>query len=248
MHIRNCYAEGKKMTLIFALVKIVEEEKYADDFMSGKLYMNPLNYFKNYEDKQEEIRGDPDEGLGAILQPQKMELKIADMVIKPSELTGPIKFRFNSSDSLNAFCMYSLNCGNLETITKDQIPILKTQLMIPDSCLEFGSICVVVADVKKFINRVKESIKKSNISGRMGLVEYYDESSKHSFFDQARIGFYKRNKFSDQKEYRIIVERITNQAEPFVLNVGDLSDICKKTTPQQLNETIKLRLPDGNEA
>ena len=47
--------------MIFFLMKIFEKEEYANDFLKGKMFANPLSYFKEMED--EDGRGDEYEGI-----------------------------------------------------------------------------------------------------------------------------------------------------------------------------------------
>ena len=51
------------MKKIHLLAKIFKEKKYLNDFINGKLYMNSISYFKNYELENDKVRYDGNESL-----------------------------------------------------------------------------------------------------------------------------------------------------------------------------------------
>lgn len=231
------------MTVIMSLIKIVECEKYAEDFLSGKLFMNPLSHFRKVEEDDENLRGDSDEGMSAIFQPNKIVVKIGDFTIPESDLSGPVKINVDDTGTVNTFCMYSLNNRGFDTVSHETLSLLKRQMIIPESCYRFGNICCVVTNVAEFQKRVIEALKNKKLNGSMGLVNYYDEDSIDGPFDESQIPFNKNNRFEEQREFRIVVT--TNRvAKPYTLYVGDLTDICVKTTPEEFNRQFSISLPE----
>jgi hypothetical protein len=68
------------------------------------------------------------------------------------------------------------------------------------------------------------------------------------FFEPKDVPFRKRQRFQAQREYRIAIARNLDAPFPLTLEVGDLSDIAKLTTPSEFNETLRIELPDGTSA
>jgi len=102
--------------------------------------------------------------------------------------------------------------------------------------------------LKKFIERILSSIKLNNISGKLGLVEYFNEHEYHGNFPLEKHGFHKRSFFSHQREYRILVNTHCSLSGPHTLNIGDLSDIALLTTPEDFKKQLQISLPDGSTA
>lgn len=96
--------------------------------------------------------------------------------------------------------------------------------------------------------RAKAALKQLGRPCRMDRVEYYDEKTFHGFFELQDVPFRKRLKFQPQREYRIAIAGNLDAPGPFTLEVGDLSDIAKLTTPSEFNERLRIELPDGTSA
>ena len=58
-------------------VKFCEQERYADDFMAGTLFMNTLGYFKRLEDTSGKGRADPNEAATHWWQPSDIVMKLS---------------------------------------------------------------------------------------------------------------------------------------------------------------------------
>jgi hypothetical protein len=236
------------MPVIYAFVKIFEKEHHAKDFISGKLFMNTLRYFKEYRDTGGELRGDPYEGLAALYQPSKISLQVAGHIIPPSTITYPIAVHDQPLLDKNAFCIYSLNSGDYESISKETLGEFKRTIELHESCFGLGNYCVVILNAQKFIDRTLTKINRSNISGKLGLVEYFDEHEHHGTFVSEKYGFHKRSFFSHQREYRLLVDTLSSPSGPYTLNIGDLSDIALLTTPDEFKKQLEIMLPDACEA
>lgn len=236
------------MPTIYAFVKIFEQEQYANDFASGKLFMNTLRYFKEYRDTAGELRGDPYEGLAAWYQPKKITLQIGDHEVKASDIAHPIAIHDQELLDKNAFCIYSLNSGDHKSISKETIDEFKRSIELHESCFGLGNFCVVILNAQEFIDRILSSIKINNISGKLGLVEYFKEHEYHGDFPAEKYGFHKRSFFSHQREYRLLVDTHCSLSGPHTLNIGDLSDIALITTPEDFKKQLQISLPDGSTA
>jgi hypothetical protein len=233
---------------IFAFVKIFEKEEYARKFLSGELYMNPIGYFQKYTDSDGELRGDPWEGIVACYQAGDVNVQIGDMQIRSEEIVGQIVFQGNEILNCSAFCIYSLNSTGFDKVSADTLDQFKKVLEIHRNNYGLGSYCVVVNRANEFLGRIETGIRKAQVKGRGGLVEYFDENTKSGKFEEMKLGFHKREMFSHQREYRIVLDAGVEHPEPYILDIGDLSDIAEMLTPEEFNRTLKIGLPDGSAA
>jgi len=233
---------------VFALVKMFEKREYADAFVRGELYMNSLAYFREYKDERGELRGDPHEGLGAIYQPSQIgEIRFGDIRIPPEELAGPVLVRHERLDHAKVFCSYALNSRGFDNVSAETLADFKRVMLVHESCYGLGSIAVLVSNVTKFFERIDSSIRAADLRGYRSLIDYFDENTFHGNFGE-RAGFHKRKLYSNQREYRVMVERPEPSTAAYTLSVGDLSDIAHITTPEEFNRDLKLTLPDGSSA
>jgi len=73
-------------------------------------------------------------------------------------------------------------------------------------------------------------------------VTYYDDETFHGEIPPKDIPFRKQKRFSYQHEFRLCIDAPTQQDTPITINIGDLSHICAKVEPSQLNSLFKLKL------
>jgi hypothetical protein len=234
---------------IFAFVKLFEKIEYAEDFVSGKLFMNTVRSFKEYKDDYGELRGDEYEGIVALYQPDKLgEIRFGEHVIPASDLAAPIVVHGNNLLNHNVFCIYSLNSRGHETISSETLSDFKRTLELHDSCFGLGNFCVVILNASQFIGRCKSAIEKLNFHGSLGLVDYFNEHEFHGNMPEDKLGYQKRSLFSHQREYRVKIDTNRPESGSYTLEVGDLSDIAVITTPKEFNAQLELKLPDGSHA
>ena len=192
------------MAIIYAFVKIFEKEKYAEDFVAGKLYMNTIRYFQKYRDEAGEFRGDEYEGIAALYQPNKISrISIDGIEIPSSELASPIVVHFDELLRKNAFCIYSLNNRGCETASADDF---KRTVELHESCFGLGNFCVAIINAHEFIDRCQVAVRKNSFSGSLGLVDYYNEHELHGSLPSERLGYQKRSFFGHQREYRLLID------------------------------------------
>jgi hypothetical protein len=234
---------------IFAFVKLFDNKDHAQTFLSGKLFMNTIRSFKEYEDAAGELRGDEYEGIVALYQPEKLgELTIGEHTIPASDLAAPIVMHSNHLLNHNVFCIYSLNSRGHDKISAETLSDFKRTLELHESCFGLGNYCVAILDASQFIKRCELAIKKLNVNGNLGLVDYFDEREFHGDMAIDKLGYQKRSMFSHQREYRVKIDLNRAESGPYFLDIGDLSDIAVITTPKEFNEQLKLELPDGSKA
>lgn len=210
------------------LLKFFENEKYQNDFLNGKLYMNTLKFFKENEnldiaraDKLETIKEHKKQIFDAI---QIGKLLLTE---KNGEITdGRITKQSKKFDYCNVLCLYSL----WKNIENEQLVIDKRNKI-------FGKYCTVITDIEEFLNRVVKAVEKENYVYRIQNVNYINKNFEYKI-DNQEIPFTKFDNFSYQKEFRIAIDTKRNINEPYILDIGNLKDIAFATTIDKINEDI----------
>jgi hypothetical protein len=241
--------QGNVVTTIFAYVKLFEKMEYAEDFVNGKLFMNTIRSFKEYRDESGELRGDEYEGIVAMYQPNKIsEIKFGDHLIPPSDLASPLVIQGDHILDQNVFCIYSLNSSGHDSVSSDTLAEFRRTLELHETCFGLGKYCVVIRNASEFISRCTSAIKKLNVDGSLGLVEYFNEHEFHGKMPDDKLGYQKRSFFKHQREYRVKIDTRRANPKPYILDIGDLTDISSISTPKVFNESLTIKLPDGSVA
>ena len=226
---------------IFFLIKIFDDEKYANDFVGGKLFANRLSYFRRLEEEQDSNRGDIHEGVVSWLQPDQLKLEVNGRTI--TDLAGPVSVKMNRHDHLNIFCIYAAHSGEFDNLTSDNLSFFKKQLEIPEDCLNLGKYAVVVTNFTQFIERVRSATKKNNYGLSARLVDYYDPDSFSGTFVEEEAVFKKRIEYSHQKEYRFAFDTSITGTAPLLLEIGDISDITMRCNVADVNSLLEVKFP-----
>ena len=224
------------MGTVFLLVKFFNEVSHAADFVNGKIWLNPLSYFKALETNDDSGRADRHEGTIAWLQPDQGRLVI-DGIDITEDLAGPIEMQKNWLNSLYVYCLHAVHSGNiaLDKLTNDNIECLRSEFKIPDACLSFGKYAVVVKDVPEFVRRIEAVIYAENYRWKRRLVRYYDPDSFHGHFNDMESIFRKQIKYSYQREYRFAIDSGLTSDCPLILDIGDIKDIAELVNSADLN-------------
>jgi len=219
------------------LLKFVTPE-YENDFIQGKLYMNPLQYFMNKE-KVSGVRGVGDAlEASAVFVDVDLTFKnpVTDEVLMTGK-AGRIDFHSNERVQSPVLCMYSVDKDVLKVESEDETHI-NTIPFIDQADLEklvsdFGDNMLII-DAAKFAERVMRKCTEDNINFRMEKVKYYDFSrnftdriNAYGNLDSSDICFIKDDFFKAQNEFRVLLGSIYTDSH-HVLDVGDLSDITTK--------------------
>ncbi|AWY01403.1 hypothetical protein A8139_16645 [Marinomonas primoryensis] len=142
------------MSIIFAFVKLFDNQDHAKAFANGNLFMNTIRSFKEYKDESGELRGDKYEGIVALYQPSQLSnIQLGDITIPASDLATPIVMHGNHLLDHNIFCIYSLNSRGHDSVSSETIFDFKRTLDLHDSCFGLGEYCVVIHNVTEFISR-----------------------------------------------------------------------------------------------
>jgi hypothetical protein len=185
------------------------DQAHMEAFRAGQLYTKPLTAFAAME--KDELRKDRFEGASRISQPRdikRLTIRSADgkeIIITSNDLAGPLLMSYGPEVSCNVFCMFSIT--------------VPANNFCDDRNFKFGDSFVLVLDTMKFIRRVSRAARRMSFGFDAALVEYFDADGY-----TGRTGpFRKPDAFAYQQEFRLVLR--PGLAEPYILDVGDLSDI-----------------------
>lgn len=229
---------------IVCLARVFSEEKYAQEFINrGKFRCNTLNFFKNYKDEFLNNIGDEHEGIISIFKPEDgVELKIKDPTTDNWHIiTDYTDLKFHSSSILttNIFCMYA---PSIKKDKKYSIEEIEEIVKLPKESENLGNHLVVITKPDIFFERlIKEVVESKNFKLRKSLVLYQDFSKSFSLTADM-VGFVKSDEFIHQKEYRIMIDTVSNEDIHLDLEIGSLSDIAILIPTEDFNSSYKVAL------
>lgn len=227
-------ADGSRRILF--LVKVFGDEVHARAFMDGELFARRLSYFKGLDGS--DIRRDEDEGAvmlqreGGVLEltaknPETGEI-LSSIRIPGSQLAAPLTIRPGWANHINLFCMYAGHSGDTDNIADSTAEHFQRQLTIPEGVLErFGEHAVVIYNAKEFFRRVALGAKQMGYGIKGQLVTYYDAvAGMPATLPYEDAVFAKRNEYSHEREFRIVIDTGNVGTSPVTLFIGGISDIA----------------------
>ena len=183
------------------LIKFMDE-KYVDSFINeGLIFMNNIQFFREYEDSDPALRGDMKEGLRASYLPENITLELNGRVL--TDLVGKVELRENHQDETNIYSMTIIS-------NSDILDAGEKGLYLSQNFTKFGNKAVFIggSDITTFWNRVSEAI---NINEDLFTLEehaakkvsYVDASEHHS-----KLGvFTKFSEYKWQHEWRLALSK-----------------------------------------
>ena len=230
--------------MIYFLAKFFECEEYADQFIQGEMYANRLIYFRELEGDAN--RADIHEGVSLLEGDLRLTLATDDpppqkTIITERDLAGPIEVRMDWTKYVNLFCMHAAHRGDYDNIPAYRIDeFKKSQIEIPDICMDFGDHAVVVIDVPEFIKRVKAAIRRCNTYQLIGnqLVRYGGPPPPD--ITSVDTIFYKNERYKHHREYRFAFSTGETVCDPLVLDIGDISDVAIRCNSCEINKGLDL--------
>ncbi len=230
--------------VIWHFIKFFEQESYADAFMAGSLYLNTLAYFKRLESCTDG-RMDSNEAVAMWWQPDDLVIRlnvpgIGNTKITKRDLAGPVSMAYRHHDYLHILCLYALythgfayeDGGNI-SCTAGQVDEVRRQLTIDERCFKFGKFAVITPAVP-FLSQLRSALVEHGHKATGRLVEYYDDKTFHGEIPVQDAPFKTQQRFSYQREFRICIDPVIQQAGPLSINVGSLSHICAKVDSARL--------------
>ena len=140
------------------------------------------------------------------------------------------------------FCMFMFDYRNHveEHLDGD---ILTVRYQFTEEQLEkmptFGDSVLIIKNGDEFINRVKNGLLNAGYGFTRDHVQYYGfnniEHLKQVQKDNSRIAFWKREKYSYQQEYRLLVHDFVD--DHLSVDIGDISDITDLLKADELLNT-----------
>ncbi|HAS6248912.1 TPA: hypothetical protein I7203_21535 [Vibrio vulnificus] len=209
------------------LIKFMDE-KYVDSFINeGLLFMNNIQFFREYEDPDPALRGDAKEGLRASYLPENITLEINGRVL--TDLVGKVELRENHQDETNIYSMTIISDADI-------LEAGEQGLYLSENFKKFGNKAVFIggSDINVFWNRVSETINNNTelftLEDHVAQkVAYVDASEHHS-----ELGvFTKFCEYKWQHEWRIALKQLSSSG-PLALKVGNLSDIAHVADTESL--------------
>ena len=232
--------------MLLFLLKLVESKEEAHDILSGKLVIPRLSDLKNE---------DPGEGA-ILLQPTELDhvllrRKDTEVKIDPSDLAGAIRIQMDWMSHLNVYSMYAGHTGGFEYISSANKKEFEDHIKLPDQVLQKNKrYAVVTNNVTRFVERIENAVKSNSYFMLRGLVKYYGVAScpDSKQVDGLEWLLWKKEDFSYQREYRFIIGTGTIGKEPITLEIGDIRDCAFVMDSAEINDTIKIKLPEEVES
>lgn len=204
-------------------IKLVKfgERKYMDDlYHEGKIYMNTVEFFRTYEDKNG--IGDEFEGVSYILRNAIGEIRNDVQVLLYGKIDSLI-FR-NENDNGNIFCLTALWKNSKTNIDSSYFEL-------DEKLTKFGDSFVLIHNPKLFTFMVEEKLKEMGMTPKIHAVKY--ENVK---IIEGEYGiFSKPKKYDYQEEVRVFVN--TKGLSGLEFELGPLKEIASIHSIEELFQT-----------
>lgn len=232
---------NKKGLYVYSLVKMYNKKEYAEDLLSGKVFIHQLGYYIDSE-------MDPDEGTGLAKVDDKTKLTINDKPIDNDNIIGNIELRTDEDLTTYVFCLSSIDGIHFSKV--ENVQEFRKQLELDPKCIDyFGHHAVHIHHSGVFIDRLIASAKKKgfNLVG-YGPVTYYNPSDPpdNMYFSPLTI-FHKKDVFEHENEYRIAItkndgiDQVQEGQDYVVLDIGDIRDIASYIDARDFNDRIEIK-------
>lgn len=217
----------------FPLIKF-QTKDIIEKTVGGSFYMNSLRYYRElYEKTGDEFIGDPYEGKIFISERLGAQLSIPEKEIYNQDLKDVALSTPSENDFV--FCMFAINPNNF-----DDFKFSEEQC---EKIISAYDTALIIKDVYEYCKRIKLGAEKQNIEINSDFVKYYDE-----YIDaldlllslqngMEKVVFYKRKKYSVQKEYRFTSPNPQNDLY-LKFDIGDISDISVQLPSKDLLNAI----------
>jgi hypothetical protein len=197
-------------TTIKYLIKFGDEANILKLFEKGEIFMNTVKKFK---ESDRVAIGDKYEGTADIKNFSNGKLTLYGtnnpINFKTTKLQLSESHKFHIG---NIFCTYALSD---KLLSRKKIHKIDTRMQ------SFGSHCIIIKDVTKFLNAIFTQLNIRNIAYSHNVIKYHNYTKNNhtlTIFD-------KPHNLAYQKEHRIIA--YTDLEEPLKLEIGSLKEYAE---------------------
>lgn len=234
------------MDRVFLSVKVCGKERHREAFLDGDLHLNPLGYFRKYEEGAVANVADRHEGTISLHQPGQFtvtltcdELPDGQYTIPAEDFAGPVVIQRDGDSALNVLCLYAVHeRGHVFESDDDFESFVAAQMLKPEVD-GLGEFAALVFDTGAFQSRVLHAVRDKGFGLIAGLVDYYDPATFSGTFGDAEAVLKKRAEYSHQREYRFAVDRGIDEEAAYTLHVGSLRDIALGCRTAEVNGLIR---------
>lgn len=235
------YPNDLEMPMLFKIIK----KTYLRGLLDGNLYMNTLKFFVDLE------RNTGKQGIGDIREGSLLKISKHQLFIQYEgeerqevEIGPPPGIIYDQSVLEHpVFCMVG------KIFIQDKIGegeyacniSLEKELLNDFTEGNDDDYCVVaIFNYVDFIDRIEKAITKAGITGKSGFINYRDMSLPRIVNGNWVLDdtFTKDNRFKIQSEYRIEINKQCK--EPYVLKIGDISDIAIVLSVDQVEKGLTI--------
>ena len=240
---------------IFVYLKFTKSEEWAKDIINGRLYMNPIGFYRDLELKD----GMKGQGDSQELRLVSENIQIKLITHNPEKEipldSKRVKFQYTNDQHTPIFCILGIRVRDLVVCDYDEQSI-KVRFPFNASDVEhlkrdFGEFVVMVSP-EGFECAVHNTLTSQNLNGFFKEVIYCDPDSLERQEDflkgSIRRYLYKNIDFAYQKEFRLVLdEKITSGKFFDVGSLSDFSHILKVEDFLDCCITMTYNLEDEDE-
>ena len=246
MHRLSC----RSVLPMIRLVRGFKEQKWAEQFLRGDIYMNTLGYFWNEGNMEQQ---DFLEGACASFDPHIMRSF-------PKDLLGVLAKESYAIPRGAGYC----NVCCFSCVLIKQVDTRVDLIELPDPGLDLGSWIVVIDNPCELISRLRAVVLQLGYDFVAAPVEYrdsvqlnpsevvkstmdlksHDPLPAYMVFPNGvphfNAGVFVKNvRYANQAEWRIAVNRNERSYEPLILKLGDLTDIAHLIRRTELTDDLQ---------
>lgn len=218
---------------------------HLEQLRQGRLRMRHLAHYAAEENALQPFH-DPMEGLVAHFQADRINITFGPpgreiLLNAKTGLVGQVPIWRSSGNPTLCFATLrpdGIEAGPVTTVTTEELAV---SIRPPPGMDKFGEHAFVITDAQEFAKRVAAACKHKHITVRRGCVRYIDPQAFHGTIPRDAHGFVKRLQYSDEKEYRFVLDG-HDLPDPFVLEVGSLDDITMVVALSDFRSGLRVEL------
>jgi hypothetical protein len=241
-------AHSRKRRLWY-FIKFFEQERWADQFLAGDLYLNTIHYFKTLESSDTADRRDPTEATFLWVQPKDATIKLQvpklnlKAVITGKDLAAPLQVSSTFHESFHVLCLTAPETDTpvIESGAIANLDVIHQQLQLDQRCFRMGQFAVVVP-VLALLERIHGCLKRNGLAASQNMVTYYDDSSFSGHFSASEIPFRKQKRFAYQREWRLCVKFHIDTHDAMRLHIGRLPEGAFKLSAIDFPRLNEIRI------